>query len=113
MWELCLLANSGDIGKQSAKEMVNDGKCKCPGYILSNENHLIIQQELNNKLKVSLVLLDRTSKKRYEGQVDTVKGTGREANHQTRWNIRGKEIQPVLFKDEDGLTDYGVRFKPV
>ena len=36
MWELCLLANSGDIGKQSAEEMVIDDKCKCPGYILSN-----------------------------------------------------------------------------
>lgn len=62
-------------------------------------------------MKVSLVLLDRTSKKRYEGQVDTVKGTGREVNHQTRWNVRGREIKEVPFKDEDGLTDSGVRFK--
>ena len=113
MWELCILANAGSTGKQSATQMVKGDKCKCPGYILSNENHLTIQQELNSKLKVSLVLLDRTNKDRYEGQVETVKGTGREANHQTRWDVRGKEIHVVSFKDEDGLNDSGVRFKPI
>lgn len=83
MLELCLLAND-DIGNQAAKEMVDGDTCRCPGYILSKGNVLAMQQALKYKLKVSLVLLDRTSKERYEGQVDTVKGTGREANNQTR-----------------------------
>jgi len=113
MWELCILANAGSTKKQAAWQMVKGDKCKCPGYILSNENHLKIQQELNSKLQVSLILLDRTNEQRYEGQVDTVKGTGREANHQTRWDIRGKDIHPVPFNDEDGLNDSGVRFKPI
>jgi hypothetical protein len=109
MWELCLLANN-NIGQQSAKDMVNHN-CTCPGYILSKENVDTIQLELKNKLKVSLILLDRISQERYEGQVDTVKGTGREANNQTRWNIKGKVMQPVLFRDEDNINYAGVRFR--
>jgi len=106
-----MLASDNSINKQAAREMVNGDTCKCPGYILSQENVLTIQRELKNKLKVSLVLLDRTGKERYEGQVDTVKGTGREANNQTRWDIRGKGIHGVPFIDEDHINYAGVRFR--
>jgi len=113
MWELCLLANDDDVTKQSAREMLNVDTCKCPGYILSKANVLTIQGELTNKSKVSLVLLDRTNQERYEGQVQSVKGTGREVIRQTRWDIKGKGIHKVPYKDEDHINYAGVRFRPV
>ena len=111
MWRLLLLANL-TIEKPSAGDMVHGDLCLCPTYLLSKDTVSTIKQELSNKRSVSLVLLDRITKKRYEGQILRILAAVDNKGKQ-RWNIRGAGIHEVPFKDEKNISYTGVSFSGV
>ena len=111
MWQLTLLANSGD-DKPSANEIVYKRGGLCPKYLLPTGDAGLINQNLASNLKVSLVLLDKYSQERYEGEIDRILSAIDE-QHKQRWNIIGKGIHQVQFKDEKDLSYTGVGFRPV
>lgn len=111
MWRLLLLANL-TIDKPSAGEMVHGNLCLCPTYLLPKETVRIIKQELDNNRSVSLVLLDRITEKRYEGQILRILSAVDKKGKQ-RWNIRGKDIHEVPFKNDKSISYTGVSFRPV
>jgi hypothetical protein len=109
MWQLVLLANLV-VDKPSADEMVRDDLCICPRYILSKEAVRLIQQNKKADLKVSLALLDRVLQKRYEGQIERIISKIDNEEKQ-RWDVRGKDMRPVQFKDEESMSYTGVSFR--
>jgi hypothetical protein len=110
MLQLGLLAN--DCDKQPAREMVNGDKSISRGYILSKRRFYEIDMELKNGRKVSLFLLDRKNKDRYEGQVAHILKRVREDGNEDSCNVMGTGIGPVNFKDEK--TDYkGISLKRI
>jgi hypothetical protein len=111
MWQLVLLANL-EYGKPSAAQMVHGTQCQCPTYLLSEGAVLNIKQDLKNHLKVSLVLIDSVTQKRYEGEIDRILSKV-DNKHKTRWDIIGKGIYPVAFKDENNISYTGVKFWPI
>lgn len=109
MWQLALLANLM-VDKPSADEMVRDDRCLCPGYFLSKEAVRLIQQNKKANSKVSLALLDRVLQKRYEGQIERIISK-LDNEEKQRWDVKGKDVRPVQFKDEENMSYTGVSFR--
>jgi hypothetical protein len=103
MWHLV-------VDKPSADEMVVGDRCLCPGYILPKEAVRTIQRNKKANLGVSLVLLDRVLQKRYEGQIERIISKVDNEEKQ-RWDVKGKDIHPVQFKNEENMSYTGVSFR--
>jgi hypothetical protein len=87
--------------------MVTDDTCRCPGHSLSDSRSSEINKALKNGTTVVLILLDKTNEERYEGHV-----AHRLTKVGDRWNIRGKGIHRVPFKNEE-FDKKGIIFRPV
>lgn len=115
MPRLTLLANSG-TGQPSAKDMLkSDGTCRCPTYVLGKEAAAAIRRAIKSNTEVSLVLLDRLTRERYEGQISNIKQQNQQSKDAlsiTRFNIYGCGMHPAAFKDDTGLSYAGVGWIP-